>query len=570
MDNATAVFGLPAQSVTPVSVEDEDINIIAASGLFNEEWYIKENPDVARSGINPLVHYVRHGAAEGRTPFKGFNAVRYLANVEVNGRINRNPLAHYILHGAPEDMLLKGLLTKFSIKSVKQAMDRLAALPIFSLDDYLTLNQDIKPTGGNMDVDPLNHAVVYGFPEGRTVFMKTTVARVMGTVAAKPFPPMAVPAALDMPVAVPVQVASATASAKSRKRKGDVAAPSVPATPLAATLPELPRIGVFYNSAGNAFIREIAEDIVQSLQGAGQAAVLLNETSPQSDRPELNIFVAPHEFFHIGGGRAWAHDEVLKSAFLYTTEQPQTLWFERAMPFILMSRGIIDIAWQVCDIFKATGMPAGFFNPNVAPRTTWLDEADMNHPLVRVLPKAAQMREVPKLAIAERLVDISFFGTESEHREKFFTKNAGFFADYAAFLYYRKVESPLLAKGSHAALARLAGHVAAHSKLMLNIHRDNNGFFEWHRIVKLGMVSGAVVVSEPCPPHPLFKPGVHYMEESGRHILNLVEWLLRSPDGQAKAQEIQDNANKIVCNPALALENIRGLLRFLDEHRVRA
>ncbi|HQT64223.1 MAG: hypothetical protein B7Z75_08915 [Acidocella sp. 20-57-95] len=566
MDNVTGVFGLPVPSVAPVSVEDEDINIIAASGLFNEEWYIRENPDVARSGINPLVHYVRHGAAEGRAPFQGFNAVRYLANVEVNGRVNRNPLAHYILHGSPEDMLLKGLLTKFSIKSVKQAMDRLAALPIFSLDDYLTLNQDIKPTGGNMDVDPLNHAVVYGFPEGRTVFMKTTVARVMGAVAAKPFPPLVMPAPLDVPPPVPV----VTGAAKSRKRKGDVAAPALPAAPVAATLPVLPRIGVFYNRAGNAFIREIAEDIVQSLHGAGQDAVLLDETWPQEERPELNIFVAPHEFFHIGAGRAWAHDEVLKSAFLYTTEQPQTLWFERAMPFVLMSRGVIDIAWQVAEIFATTGIPTRFFNPNVAPRTAWLEEADMKHPLVRVLPKAAQAREVPKLRIAERLIDVSFFGTESEHREKFFTKNAGFFADYEAFLYYRKVESPLLAKGSHAALARLAGHVAAHSKLMLNIHTDNNGFFEWHRIVKLGMVSGAVVVSEPCPPHPLFKPGVHYMEESGRHILNLVEWLVRSPDGQAKAQAIQDNADKIVSNPALALDNIHGLLRFLDEHRVRA
>ncbi|MDE8342493.1 MAG: hypothetical protein POG24_01585, partial [Acidocella sp.] len=137
MDHATGVFGLETQGAVPVSVEDEDITIIAASGLFSEEWYIRENPDVARSGINPLVHYVRHGASEGRVPFKGFNATRYLANAEVNGRVMRNPLAHFILHGSPDDLLLKGLLGKFSTQSVKVAMDRLEALPIFNLEDYL-------------------------------------------------------------------------------------------------------------------------------------------------------------------------------------------------------------------------------------------------------------------------------------------------------------------------------------------------------------------------------------------------------------------------------------------------
>ncbi len=559
MDHASGVFGLETQGAVPVSVEDEDITIIAASGLFSEEWYIKENPDVARSGINPLVHYVRHGASEGRVPFQGFNATRYLANAEVNGRVMRNPLAHFILHGSPDDLLLKGLLGKFSTQSVKVAMDRLEALPIFSLDDYLTLNQDIRPTGGNMDVDPLNHAVVYGFPEGRTVFMKTTVARVMGAAAAKPFPPAVFEKSLvpdDAPVDVP----------KAGKRKR--AAPAV--APVVAALPVLPEIGVFYNSAGNAFIREIAEDIVNTLADAGQPAVLLDETLLQEKRPALNIFVAPHEFFHLGEGRSWAREDILKSAFLFTTEQPQTLWFERAMPFILMSRGIIDIAWQVQDIFQPTGLPAMFFNPNVKARTIWLEETDMRHPLLRVMPKAAQRREVPKMLVAERMIDVAFFGTASEHREKFFTKNAAFFAVYEAFLYYRKVESPLLAKGSHAALSRMAGHVAAHSKLMLNIHRDNNGFFEWHRIVKLGMVSGTVVVSEPCPPHPMFKPGVHYLEDPGRHILNLVEWLLNTDEGKAKAQAVQDAANAVVTSQNLATSNVRRLLEFLNAHQVAA
>lgn len=38
------------------------------SELFNTEWYKQNNPDVMKSGINPLVHFVLHGEDEGRSP----------------------------------------------------------------------------------------------------------------------------------------------------------------------------------------------------------------------------------------------------------------------------------------------------------------------------------------------------------------------------------------------------------------------------------------------------------------------------------------------------------------------
>src|SRR5262249_37714230 len=40
--------------------------VIRRSGLFDRKWYIENNLDVASWGINPIYHYVAHGAAEGR------------------------------------------------------------------------------------------------------------------------------------------------------------------------------------------------------------------------------------------------------------------------------------------------------------------------------------------------------------------------------------------------------------------------------------------------------------------------------------------------------------------------
>ena len=67
------------------------------------------------------------------------------------------------------------------------------------------------------------------------------------------------------------------------------------------------------------------------------------------------------------------------------------------------------------------------------------------------------------------------------------------------------------------------------------------------------------MVSEPCPPHPLFKSGTHYLEETGRHIINVCEWLLKTKDGQQEAQRLQDNALALVSDPEQMARN-RGLL----------
>ena len=48
------------------SLRDEEL--IAKSGLFDSDWYLAQNPDVARSGTDPISHFIRHGAAEGRAP----------------------------------------------------------------------------------------------------------------------------------------------------------------------------------------------------------------------------------------------------------------------------------------------------------------------------------------------------------------------------------------------------------------------------------------------------------------------------------------------------------------------
>jgi hypothetical protein len=44
------------------------VALLKRSGLFDAEWYLREYTDVAKAGIDPMRHYIEHGAKEGRAP----------------------------------------------------------------------------------------------------------------------------------------------------------------------------------------------------------------------------------------------------------------------------------------------------------------------------------------------------------------------------------------------------------------------------------------------------------------------------------------------------------------------
>ena len=72
----------PLPKVEPSALIENDqeraVSEIQASGLFDREWYLKQYLDVAEAGVDPLVHYVNAGAAEGRQPGPQFDVTWYL------------------------------------------------------------------------------------------------------------------------------------------------------------------------------------------------------------------------------------------------------------------------------------------------------------------------------------------------------------------------------------------------------------------------------------------------------------------------------------------------------------
>ncbi|MFZ0928177.1 MAG: glycoside hydrolase family 99-like domain-containing protein, partial [Syntrophobacteraceae bacterium] len=70
--------------------------------LFDSDWYLTQYPDVAKAGVNPLVHYLRHGANEGRDPNPDFDSDWYLKQYPDVAKAGVNPLRHFLLRGGIE------------------------------------------------------------------------------------------------------------------------------------------------------------------------------------------------------------------------------------------------------------------------------------------------------------------------------------------------------------------------------------------------------------------------------------------------------------------------------------
>lgn len=108
--------------------------------LFDEDWYLRTNPDVREAKFHPLVHYLRFGEKEGRSPSPLFDVVAYRA--QLGGEEPPNLLKHYFDGG-----------WRRGLRPVKY----------FEPFYYLRENADVKKS----QLDPYFHYLFTGFKEGR-------------------------------------------------------------------------------------------------------------------------------------------------------------------------------------------------------------------------------------------------------------------------------------------------------------------------------------------------------------------------------------------------------------------
>lgn len=162
-------------------------------GLYDEEYYLVTNPDIQT--VNPLAHYLTIGYIEGRNPSGLFETECYLENSLDVAKLGLNPLIHYVNNAYDSNRKIKCNLTLSKFNEFKDfiiqegfydeeyylkqcttkiidPLDHYLTVGwkkgknpsvIFNTNEYLRYNEDVIESGMN----PLLHYVLYGIEQER-------------------------------------------------------------------------------------------------------------------------------------------------------------------------------------------------------------------------------------------------------------------------------------------------------------------------------------------------------------------------------------------------------------------
>lgn|GEM_PF-1686446 len=267
---------------------------------------------------------------------------------------------------------------------------------------------------------------------------------------------------------------------------------------------------------GNLFMKEIGSLIGSALVELGHSVEFFDEKAiDKALGSDLIVLVAPHEFFLLCGESNGIVSRLLEhpNLVLVNTEQPQTQWFASALNYLKQARAVWDMSFNVAVLLRSNGinayhLPLGFCQ-------TYQNNLLSEQKLARTAPLLSLSEQVTGCrpsSYCDRPIDILFVGTISEKRSQFFAKNAKIFSRYNCYFYLPNGDQPFLDGADQAIGFKQLVGLATRSKIVLNIHRDDETYFEWQRIVNIGVFSKALVISETCDSNPFIKPNLHYID----------------------------------------------------------
>ena len=82
--------------------ESELLEVLKQSEFFDSEWYCSQYPDVLISNLCPEIHYLRFGVILRRHPSSNFDGVRYRRENPDVRKSGINPLIHFETAGRKE------------------------------------------------------------------------------------------------------------------------------------------------------------------------------------------------------------------------------------------------------------------------------------------------------------------------------------------------------------------------------------------------------------------------------------------------------------------------------------
>lgn len=376
---------------------------------------------------------------------------------------------------------------------------RLRRLPLFCPAQYREINPDIGLW------DPIDHYAERGLAEGRIVARQEAVWACMGRVSRHAPRPEALPE--------PDEAAALLARAQGLF------------------------VSVLVSHAASAASVALGERIVEALTLLNARPELRRWVDGSWIPPGIRIFVAPAEFRIAEAGQHGPDSSLLMASFVADGGTALSGEVSARLGPLLLAQGVIGSDPGLTALAAGAGIPHLLWLPS---EPTPEEGEVPQHPLVAGLSRQAR-RPLPRHDLwANRPIDLVFAGEESLSRGEFLGRNADLLSELECAIVYRRGLWTL--PGEEVLDPAAAAHLGRRAKIVLNLHRDEIGFLDPHASILHGIACGALVLSLPCLPHPVLRPGIDYLEDSAKRLPKLIRWLLHTPEGQIRAERVRQEA----------------------------
>ena len=263
----------------------------------------------------------------------------------------------------------------------------------------------------------------------------------------------------------------------------------------------------------NAFFRELAEALVFELGKLGASARIAVGEFPEQRQGEVTVLLPPHEYAALSQVRPTP--EMLRRCILISAEQPSSEFFGWNVSLGRDAGAVLDINRRAVRCYGEEGiaaehLPLGYCE-------AWDRRDD----------------------VGERDIDILFIGRATPRREKALAHYADTLERFNCHLLLSDDSTPNSGDGIDFVSGEAKLRLLSRSKVLLNVHGEDEPYFEWLRVAE-AMSCGCAIVTEHSTDLEPLRVGEEIVAGRLESLGLLAAWLV---DDEARRAEIVARAD---------------------------
>jgi hypothetical protein len=257
----------------------------------------------------------------------------------------------------------------------------------------------------------------------------------------------------------------------------------------------------------NAFFVELASAMCDELRSLGVQSSIATGDFPEPRFDRVYVLVPPHEYAQLRGGDLPRH--LLGRTIFICAEQPESRWFGSNLPLTRLGAAVFDVnlasVRRLAELgIRADHLPLGY--------TPLWDRFDL---------------------ASERDLDFLFYASATRRRERILAGWAGSLWRHRSHLVISDNQQPNTASSESFLAGEDKWRLLARARVVLNLHRSEEPYFEWQRVLE-AIHCGAAVVTEPSTDFAPLVPGEHFLSGDAETLHLIGEELLEDEGRRAR------------------------------------